>query len=63
MYRIFKNSPDITIDQINEFTVANEAKKIFSQLKNKNSEEIISLLKINIISTYNDGTYVFIDLR
>lgn len=63
MYRIFKNETNLKLSQINDFTVSEEAKKIFSQFKNLTWQEIMPQLEVKIITTYHDGTYVFIDKK
>lgn len=63
MYRIFKNAEITDVRQVNEFTVAEEAKKIFQDLKDKSIEDVIGDLKVKVITTYHDGIYVFIDKK
>lgn len=63
MYRIFKEIESLDPTQINDFTVTEEAKKIFSQFKNLTWQEIMPQLELTVIQTYHDGTYVFIDKK
>lgn len=63
MYRIFKNETFLTATQINENSVADECRKIFSQFKNLTAKEIIAKVYVKIIYTYHDGSYVFVDLK